>query len=209
MQPQSGFGSKTVHRLPTYDYVQVGRVTSVANYKDYGRLDVVFHDYSQPHPVWVTGHADREPVEGDQVLVGFINGRPDQPYLISFVRNESYTSNFLVIQKDKIRVQLPVFDIGVANGVAHKDVKEHLLNDGKLNQRAYVELTPNYALIHMPTSSDGSSSPATIKLQKDGQVILNGGGSSVARVGDTVSVYVPGVGNCTGTITSGSGNLKN
>ncbi|MHB1651674.1 MAG: hypothetical protein ACYCVD_04245 [Desulfitobacteriaceae bacterium] len=30
----------------------------------------------------------------------------------------------------------------------------------------------------------------------------------VARLGDTVSVYVPGVGTCTGTITSGSAVIK-
>ena len=49
-------------------------------------------------------------------------------------------------------------------------------------------------------------------LEISGKIKVSGGSKNVARVGDTVSVtvYVPGVGNCTGTgtITSGSDEVK-
>lgn len=41
-----------------------------------------------------------------------------------------------------------------------------------------------------------------------GNLVINSGTASVARVGDTVSVNVPGVGTCTGQITTGSTNFK-
>lgn len=58
-----------------------------------------------------------------------------------------------------------------------------------------------------------------IHLKKDGKiyvkgavyadnVIINNGSKNVAREGDTVSINVPTIGNCTGTITSGTSNLK-
>lgn len=53
-----------------------------------------------------------------------------------------------------------------------------------------------------------------IYLKNDGKVyieapiIIKQGTQNVARVGDTVSVNVPGVGVCTGTITNGTSNIK-
>lgn len=45
-------------------------------------------------------------------------------------------------------------------------------------------------------------------LEITGKLKVSGGTKNVARVGDSVSVYVPGVGNCTGTITTGSEEVK-
>jgi hypothetical protein len=166
--------------------MQIGHVTSVKNYDESGRIEVIFLDSSQPFPVWVVGHIDRKPVEGDQVLVGFIQGRHDAPYLHSFIKNESYTSNFIRVEKDRIILQMPLDD---------NDAKAHLPED-KRATRPYLELNSQAAMLNL--------GDIQISVTKDGKIHLGGGGLALARVGDSVSVNVPGIGTCSGTITSGS-----
>jgi len=132
MHNQAGLGNKRVHRMPTYTETQIGRVTSANDFKMYGRIEVIFLDYGQPCPVWVSGSIDREPVSGDMVLVGFMQGRQDNPYMIGYVRNEAYTSNFILVEKDKITLQIPTNPL---------DIEEHLLDDSKKASRMIVELT--------------------------------------------------------------------
>ncbi len=48
----------------------------------------------------------------------------------------------------------------------------------------------------------------SVQITKDGSSIVLNGNNEVARKGDTVEVNVPGVGTCTGTITSGSSVVK-
>jgi len=170
MQEQSAFGSRQVHRLPPYSESKLARVTSTKDYIKYGRIEVIFLDYGQPAPVWVVGDIDREPVEGDMVVVGFLDNRQDSPYLIGFVKNENYTTNFVVVKKDKVKLQLPVFEIGVKDGKAHKDVKENLLDNAKQTQRATVEMTADHLLIHYPF--DPELAPMKIELRKSGEMEL-------------------------------------
>jgi uncharacterized Zn-binding protein involved in type VI secretion len=229
MAGQNAFGSKQVHRDPDFSGVtKIARVTSAVDFNQFGRIEVIFLDYGQPMPVWVVGDIEREPVAGDQVIIGYIDGRKDSPYLIGFVKNKSYTTNFVVVKKDKIKFQLPIFDIGVIDGKAHKDTEGNLLDNSKQAERAYIELTPTYALLSFPTSPTGATEPAIIKVTATGIDITHVGavhmdGSSfkfgkdtpgrgddtkpVARVGDTVSVTTPD-GTFTGTITSGSDNFR-
>lgn len=217
MKEQSSLGGKAVSRAPSYNHTKIARVTSTKDFHKYGRIDVIFLDYGQPAPVWVFNDLDREPVDGDQVLVGFVDGRKDTPYMIGFLKNGSYTTNFFVMKKDKIKLQLPVFNIGVKDGKAHKDVQSHLLDNGKQKERAYIELSPTEVLIHFPTSEAGTN-PAIIKVTAT-EVLIDhpvkikhhNGSKEVARKGDTVQVTVSGTvsggtftGTGTGTITSGS-----
>jgi len=160
--------------MPTYTEGQIGRVTSTNDYTKYGRIEVILIDYGQPFPVWVSGDVDREPVSGDLVLLGYLQGRPDAPYMLGFVRNESYTANFVLVTKDKITIQFPTDPV---------DVEEHLLDDAKKVSRMTIEVTAS-------------------------GVVINGGTSGVARVGDAVQVMVPDHGLCSGTITSGSDITK-
>lgn len=164
MQEQAGLGQRKEHRAPTYSQNKIGRVTSTADYAKYGRINVMFLDYGQPAPVWVIGDLDREPVTGDSVIVGWLDGRKDAPYLQGFVKNEAYTTNFISVAKDKVRVQLPVYDIGTKGGVSAQDVDGNLLDEGNLPKRAYVELTPDGVTVSFPTSKTGSTPPATITL---------------------------------------------
>ncbi|WDZ57708.1 hypothetical protein MF625_07945 [Paenibacillus polymyxa] len=164
MKDQSALGDKSVNRLPEFNSTRLARVTSIKDYEKYARIEVVFLDYSQPVPIWVIGDIDREPVEGDTVIVGYLDSRKDAPYLAGFLRNGSYGTNFITVKRDKIKLQLPVFEIGKKGGVADKDVQEHLLDASKQQQRAYVELTPEHALLSYPSDKDGKNPPVTVKV---------------------------------------------
>lgn len=214
MQRQSSLGNQVIQRGHKYNTTKICKVTSTKDYHKLGRIEVVSLDYSKPYPVWVVGSIDREPQTGDQVVIGYIEERKDAPYLKGFVKNKAYTTNFIEVRKDRVRVQLPVFQIGVKDGIAHNDVKEHLLNDSKLSQRAYVELAPNHAIVSFPTSE--GNPPAQIKITASevlinhptGAVVHHKGDREVARKDDEVEVNVPGIGICTGKITSGSSKTK-
>lgn len=158
MHEQAGLGNKVIHRQPTYTEAQIGRVTSVNDYKKYGRVDVIFLDYGQPFPVWVNGDVDREPVSGDLILVGYLQGRPDTPYMLGFIRNESWTSNFIRVDKDRIIVQYPTKE---------PDIKgQHLLDDPTYKKtRVYVELLKDELKMHFPVEG---YNPAWLKITPEG-----------------------------------------
>jgi hypothetical protein len=212
MQDQASLGGKTANRQPGFNDKRFAKVTDTKDFHKYGKISAVFLDYSQPSAIWVVGDIDREPVSGDMIVVGYLDGRKDSPYLAGFVKNQSYTTNFLVVKKDKIKLQLPVYEIGVKDGVSHEDVKTHLLDNSKQDERAYIELAADHALISFPTSQTGATAPAIITVTASGVTIDHPAGTikhhtgskGAARAGDTVSVSVPGIGTCTGTITSAS-----
>jgi hypothetical protein len=164
---QSSLGSRVVHRNPAFTgQVKIGRVTSIKDFRSFGRLDVIFLDNQQPAPVWVINELDREPVEGDFVLIGYIDGRKDMPYLSGFVKNKSWTTNFIDVRADRIRIQLPVLDFGTKDGRAHKDIQTNLLDEAKQKERAYLELTAEFAKINFPIN--GSNNPAYFKISDTG-----------------------------------------
>lgn len=181
MEQSSLGGNRQIYRQPVYNQTQIGYVTSAKDYKQYGRVEVVFLDYSNPFPVWAVG-MDREPMDGDQVVVGFMQGRVDAPYLVGFVRNESYTSNYVIIEKDKITLQVPT-DI--------EDNKGHLLDDSKSNTRIILEVATDMITAKFKDT-------LTLKITSS-EVTIND--SVVACIGNAVSVEVPTIGTCTGTIT--------
>jgi hypothetical protein len=189
MQRQNSLGSPKVHRTPTYEKTKIGKVVSVANYKKYGKIDVVFLDYGATTNVWVLGDVDREPIEGDMVIVGYMEGRKDTPYMAGFVRNQSYTSNRILIGKDYVRVQLPASD---------KDREGNLLDDTKKEQRPYVELTSTKTRVFRPSGVVEVVAP-TLKLTGTTKVevvapaiSLSGNitmtGSSITANGENLSI---------------------
>jgi hypothetical protein len=228
MQDQSSLGGRSVNRLPSYTNLQMARVTSTADFHQYGKLEAVFLDMSQPAPIWVFNDLDREPVAGDFILVGFMEGRKDLPYMHGFAKNQSYTTNFVVVKKDKVKLQLPIFEIGVIDGIAHEDVKTHLLDNDKQSERAYVEITEDHAILSYPTSEEGAqaqieltadyakisfptnatgSTKATITITATGVDIvhpagvLKSNGKRVALAGDPITGSSATGGAVTGTIT--------
>lgn len=172
MVRQSSLGTPKIHKSPSYQLTKIGRVSGTKDYLKYGRIEVTFLDYGAPMPVWVVGDIDREPVENDMVVVGYMEGRKDAPYLVGFVRNKAYTSNFITSSKDRIRMQLPKFDIGVKKGDAVKDAEGSLLDETKLKQhRVYVEVTKDHAIMSFPYDKDYKIPPAQVELTKDGATL--------------------------------------
>lgn len=139
---QSALGThRVVHVKPSYVKSRIGKIRSVRDYQTKGFIEVQFLNYGLPFPVWVVGDLDREPSEGDMVVIGYMEGRKDAPYLAGFVRNQSVTSNYIVVTEDTIRFQLPIDS---------KDKTGHMLDDSKLSTRAYIEVTANQITLNHP-----------------------------------------------------------
>lgn len=137
----NSLGRRNIHRNPRYFIDKMARVKSAANYKEKGRIEVEFLDHGKCMPVWVVGDLDREPVTGDMVIIGWMEGRKDAPYLKGFIKNESYTANYFEIGKDYIRLQLP----------KNKDDREkHMTNEAKKPSRVYIELNQSGIALYHP-----------------------------------------------------------
>jgi hypothetical protein len=97
--------------VPRFDYVTFARVTSNKDYEEYGRVDVQFLNDGGlaggvPLPVWVIEDgAEVKPEEGDMVLIGFVQGNKDIPYLIGYVKDHYACGHMIRIDKDKIIVR--------------------------------------------------------------------------------------------------------
>lgn len=137
----NSLGTKRVHRNPSYFMDKLGRVTSAADFRSKARIEVQFLDHGKCMPVWVVGDVDREPVAGDMVIIGYMEGRKDSPYLKAFVRNETYTANYIEVGKDYIRFQLPKNT---------DDRAKHMLEDAKKSSRVYLELNANGISLYHP-----------------------------------------------------------
>jgi hypothetical protein len=137
----NSLGTKKVHRNPNYYLDKLGRVTSSANFRSKGRIEVQFLDHGKCMPVWVVGDVDREPVQGDMVIIGYMEGRKDAPYLKAFVRNETYTANYIEVGKEYIRFQLPK---------TAEDRGKHMTEDAKKPSRVYLELNASGISLYHP-----------------------------------------------------------
>lgn len=127
----NSLGTKKLHKNPQYTIDKMGRIVSAKDYRTKGRVEVVFIDHGKAMPVWVVGDIDREPVAGDMVVIGYMEGRKDAPYLKAFIRNESYTANYIEVGKDYIRLQLPK---------TQRDRDGHMLDNAQKNSRVYLEI---------------------------------------------------------------------
>lgn len=138
----NSLGDRKLHKNPSYFMDKMARVKSAADFRTKGRIEVEFIDHGKCMPVWVVGDVDREPVTGDMVIVGYMEGRKDAPYLKSFIRNESYTANYIEVGKDYIRLQLPK---------VKEDREKHMLDNSRKASRAYIELNANGIAFNHPS----------------------------------------------------------
>lgn len=106
MERQSGLGVPREHRATNFNQTKIARVTSTAKYDKYGMIEVVFLDYGRPAPVWVIGDIDRKPSVGDQVIIGYLEGRKDSPYLVGFAKGFSKTHQHIQIREDYVKLQV-------------------------------------------------------------------------------------------------------
>jgi hypothetical protein len=88
-------------------------------------------------------------------------------------------------------------DKDTLSALSSGDVQIPFSSDEYIKYSNDVKIT----LIKSKTKIDGDT-------EITGKLKVDGGSKRAAREGDSVSVYVPGVGTCTGTITSGSDEVK-
>jgi hypothetical protein len=123
---------------------KLARVVSNANYDAQRTVEVMFLDHGKSFPVWAVGNVDRKPENGDMVVVGYLEGRKDSPYLKGFVKMESATANYIVITKDVIRLQIPLDDI---------DKDQNMTDDFRKDTRAYIEMNKDGIAVYHPTGN--------------------------------------------------------
>ena len=185
-QNQSALGRQKENRLPSYgSVVKIGRVASAKDYRKKGTIEVTFLDYGAPLPVWVIGSIDREPVTGDMVVIGYMEASKENPYLIGFIQNKSYTSNNIIIEKDRILFQFPT---------SEEDRKAFNTGDKAKMKRVYAELTkdavkfvhPDVGHIKLEKGVGVEAySKTTMSLKAAGAVTIEG--QSVALKGSNTS----------------------
>lgn len=141
MQPQNALGNQQIHRLPSFRGTFFGRVTSAEHY-DLGRVEVVLLDGGTPLVASVVGDIARKPVAGDKVLVSYIAGRPDAPYIAGFLHKDTYSADSIRLEEDKIILQLP-----------NKSTSVELLADGTVRLsvgNAQIKMTEDGIDIYHP-----------------------------------------------------------
>lgn len=149
---QTSLGTQQQNNTPRFGSNDIARVIGTDDFDLYGIIDVILLDGSNPARVWVSNSIDREPVSGDMVLIGYISGHKNAPYLIGFL-DDCYMRNFVQIKKDLIRMQLPIQAIGVIGGESHIDSQGKLLDDSHRGNRAIIEVTPAHTYLQFPGGS--------------------------------------------------------
>jgi hypothetical protein len=124
------------------------------------------------------------PSEGDNVIVGFINGDENSPIVIGNIFNKTVHGT----------QQNPIIN------------QDELLINAK-SKGSYIILKSNNDILIRTCDNNGNKKGA-IKIDSNGVITLNNGSNAIARIGDSVEVNVPTIGTCSGTITSGNTTIR-
>ena len=171
---QNSLGEFKTHKPDSFTQLIPGRVVSTVDYEEFKQVAVSFSKGGTTLPVWVVEDGvSPKPVNGDWVLVGFIGGHKNQPYIAGYYRGNYAWSNHIMMRRDEtteeILIQLPVLpELKIV------DLEEHLTNDTKKETRAFVHLHTDFAEISFPT---GPSSRVSIKADKNGNLTINAPGT--------------------------------
>lgn len=122
----------------------LARVTKNDHYFSQSKIEVVFLNRTAPVPIWVLNSgASVKPEVGDYVLVDYIDGQKNNPYMVGLVSHKAYTSNFIRVEKDMIRIQFPTNPNDVLQG-QEDNSNSHLRNDAAyLASRYYIQIDGN------------------------------------------------------------------
>lgn len=211
MYNQSSLGSKTLNRLPTFNDTFFAKIISTKDYEKFGKVEVVFLDTSQSSPVWVVGDIDREPVVGDFVLISFVEGKKDAPFLVGFVKNKNKTTNFVSVKENKIRLQLPTYIYDIEGNLSDDslgklDLSTNLINENNKSQRVMIELNTSELNVQMPFNKFRNPMRLTMKrlggngsennVTTDGEIELSlpleSGQSAYIKIGENgITMYHP------------------
>jgi hypothetical protein len=198
-----------ITQFENFNMNSMARVERVDDY-DKGKIEVVFLNRTKPAPIWVFDGP--KPAVGDYILVGYIDGQKNNPYMQGFFSNKAWTSNFILVEKDRIRIQFPTVekDVTGADPTKENDPKNHLRNDTQyLNTRGYIQIDADGMTLHMPSG-------LPINVQADTILVKDHAGAGttkpIARQGDPVQVSGSDSRGdsftASGTITSGSSRIQ-
>lgn len=180
----------------------MARVEKTDDLKEQGRIEVIFLNRTKPAPVWVFDGPD--PVVGDYVMVGFVNGQKNNPYVAGIFKNRAWTSNFILVTNEMIRIQFPTEEKDVTGDDPKKenDPKSHLRDAAKLETRGYLQIDATGIKLHAPAG-------LPVEIDADTVLVKDNAGAGTAkklvREGDPVQVdTVTGQ----GTVTTGSSRIQ-
>lgn len=180
----------------------MARVEKVDNLETKGQVEVIFLNRTKPAPVWVFDGPS--PAVGDYVMVGFVGGQKNSPYIAGIFRNRGWTSNFVLVTDKMIRIQFPTdsTDVTGADESKENDPKSHLRDDEKLDTRGYLQIDAEGIKLH---------APAGLPVEIDADTVLvkdhsgTGTPKRLVREGDPVQVSTQ---TGQGTVTTGSSRVQ-
>lgn len=215
---QHVLGEFKTHKPSSFTQLIPGQVVSVVDYDEFQQVEVAFSEGGTTIPVWVVEDGvSPKPVNGDWVLVGFIGGHKNQPYIAGYYRGKYAWSNHIMMRRDEttaeILIQLPTLTT---------DLEEHLTDDTKKETRTYIRLSHEGFEINHPQSDSVRTSikidnagnitidtPGAISLATEGTALVNAQNANLNTSG-TASVSADSV-TVTGTnslsLSSSDGNI--
>jgi uncharacterized protein involved in type VI secretion and phage assembly len=110
MTTQTALGRPTPYPYPRFDHVAIAIVTSNVDYDTLGRVEVLFMNDGGlaggvAVPVYVVESGlSVKPEEGDTVLVGFVQGNKDNPWLIGTFKGKAATSGMIALTKEGLTI---------------------------------------------------------------------------------------------------------
>lgn len=114
---QTSLGQPIPYPYPRFDHVAMAKVTGTVDYATIGRVEVQFiNDGGLAGGMAVPAYVVESglsvgPEEGDTVLVGFIRGDKNSPWLIGTFMGGAATSGLLRLKKDRFTVSVKT-DLG-------------------------------------------------------------------------------------------------
>lgn len=108
---QASLGSPKPHPYPRFDHVLIAKVANNADYAN-GRIEVQLDDGIIPGgilvPVFIS-HSGIEvkPEQGDTVLIGFLQGAKNNPWLINFAQGKHAYAKSIMVDENGITLQWP------------------------------------------------------------------------------------------------------
>jgi hypothetical protein len=231
---QSNLPEFEPNKKPQFTHTKVAKVTGNKDFDTKGVLYARFTMGGSPCPVYVyEGGVNVKPEEGDMISVGYLESDKTTPYFAGFAMDAYACARFIKIHKDGIALQLPMDDQDRKDHMSddanvEKRVYVRLFKDnavvsvpdgtGGTNKikvtKTNAEIDIGTTKVNVDKDSVDLTVGGTVVTIKDGVLTVTGvttvnlgGTSPVARQGDTVTVSVPTIGTCTGTITSGSSKV--
>lgn len=167
---QNSVNALQPHKPIVFEQVLPAKITSVAEYDAYRRVDIVFEHGGTTLPLkMIENGISHRPHQGDWLLVGFVKGYKNEPYFLGYYSMYNLWTNHIIMRRDgekeEILVQLPVL-----SGNKEADLKEYTVDKSKRDERAFVHLHTDFAELSYPVSP---SERVFIRADKNGDLMIS------------------------------------